>query len=118
MQEKAKKKRRIRPGLSDPDQIVSTPESIRREKDKARHLRQSAWWMRKIGAGVCYYCRKKVESKNLTMDHVIPLSRGGKSQKGNIVPSCKDCNNKKKYLVPVEWEEYLSRLADMEGQDP
>ncbi|PKN63970.1 MAG: hypothetical protein CVU57_16985 [Deltaproteobacteria bacterium HGW-Deltaproteobacteria-15] len=70
--------------------------------------------MRKIGEGVCYYCRQKVGVKNLTMDHVIPLSRGGKSLKGNIVPCCKECNNKKKYLIPVEWEEYLARLSGTE----
>lgn len=85
---------------------------IRREKEKARHLRQSAWWTRKISEGVCHYCRRRVGSANLTMDHVIPLSRGGKSRKGNLVPACKECNNKKTYLVPVEWEEYLRRLSE------
>jgi len=46
------------------------------------------------------------------MDHVLPLSRGGKSRKGNIVPACKECNNNKKYLLPIEWEEYLETLAN------
>jgi 5-methylcytosine-specific restriction endonuclease McrA len=45
------------------------------------------------------------------MDHVVPLSRGGKSKKGNIVPACKECNSKKKYLLPIEWEEYIESLA-------
>ena len=85
---------------------------IRREKEKARHLRQSAWWTRKIRDGVCYYCLLQVGSAHLTMDHVIPLSRGGKSRKGNIVPACKECNNKKTYLIPVEWQEYLRRLSE------
>jgi 5-methylcytosine-specific restriction endonuclease McrA len=44
---------------------------------------------------------------NLTMDHVVPLIRGGRSIKNNLVPACKECNNKKKYLLPMEWEEYL-----------
>ena len=85
----------------------------RREKEKARHLRQTAWWMKKIQQGVCYYCRRKVGRESLTMDHVIPLSRGGKSKKGNLVPACKECNNKKKYLIPVEWEEYLRSLSQL-----
>ncbi len=38
------------------------------------------------------------------MDHLVPLVRGGKSSKGNLVPACKDCNNKKKYALPWEWE--------------
>lgn len=44
------------------------------------------------------------------MEHIVPLIRGGKSSKVNIVPACKECNNKKKYLLPIEWEEYLEQL--------
>ncbi len=36
------------------------------------------------------------------MDHIVPLSRGGKSTKGNLVVSCKSCNNNKKYYTPAE----------------
>jgi 5-methylcytosine-specific restriction endonuclease McrA len=43
----------------------------------------------------------------LSMDHIVPIIRGGKTTKGNVVPVCKECNNKKKYLLPVEWETYL-----------
>jgi 5-methylcytosine-specific restriction enzyme A len=86
-------------------------QEIRREKDKARELKRSSWWLRRIQSGVCYYCNKEVGRTNLTMDHIVPLSRGGKSKKGNIVPACKDCNNKKKYLLPIEWEEYLQSLS-------
>ena len=85
---------------------------IKKEKEKARKLRKSNWWNAKIQKGVCSYCGKKVGKDQLTMDHVVPISRGGKSRKGNIVPSCKTCNNKKKYLLPVEWEEYLNSLAE------
>jgi 5-methylcytosine-specific restriction endonuclease McrA len=91
------------------DSVVSE-EDVRREKEKARRLRQTAWWMRKIQKGVCYYCQSEVGRAQLTMDHVVPLSRGGKSTKGNIVPACKTCNNKKKYLLPIEWDEYLQSL--------
>ncbi|MBW2143871.1 MAG: HNH endonuclease, partial [Deltaproteobacteria bacterium] len=55
---------------------------------------------------------REVGREQLTMDHVVPLSRGGKSRKGNIVAACKECNTKKKYLLPVEWEEYLRTLSE------
>ena len=84
---------------------------VRREKEKARALRRTHWWDKKIQEGRCHYCREKVGREHLTMDHVVPLSRGGKSKKGNIVPACKDCNTKKKYLLPIEWEEYLKSLT-------
>jgi len=78
---------------------------IRREKDKARKLRKSRWWQQKLTTGICYYCGRLFEPKNLTMDHVVPLARGGRSTKDNIVTSCKECNTKKKTLLPMEWEE-------------
>lgn len=85
---------------------------MKREKEKARKLRQTAWWMRKIRGGICHYCGQEVGRGQLTMDHVVPISRGGKSKKGNLVPACKECNNKKKYLLPIEWEEYLKSLPE------
>ncbi len=84
------------------------------EKQKARDLRSSPWWKKKIAAGKCYYCGKDFHPSELTMDHKIPLARGGTSEKINIVTACKDCNNKKKYLLPVEWEEYLNNIKNTE----
>lgn len=91
------------------DEIIDD-QTIKKEKQKARELKRSSWWLNRIHNGECYYCKKKVGRANLTMDHIVPLSRGGKSKKGNIVPACKECNNKKKYLLPIEWEEYLQSL--------
>jgi 5-methylcytosine-specific restriction endonuclease McrA len=87
------------------------PDALRRERARSRELRQSPWWKRRIAAGVCFYCRRRVERAALTMDHIVPLGRGGRSVRGNVVPACKDCNTRKKSMVPVEWQEYLDRLA-------
>ena len=85
---------------------------IKREKEKARRLRRTHWWYSRVQKGKCYYCGQMVGRENLTMDHVVPLIRGGKSSKGNLVAACKECNNKKKYLLPLEWEEYLRQDTD------
>ncbi|MEW6001712.1 MAG: HNH endonuclease [Nitrospirota bacterium] len=87
-----------------------TEQEIKRERTNARKLRKSQWWKRKCAEGLCYYCKRKVVPKELTLDHIIPIIRGGKSTKGNVVPVCKECNNKKRYLLPLEWEEYLEML--------
>lgn len=89
-----------------------TEEEINREKAKARKLRVSQWWKRKCADGVCSYCKRTVSPKELTLDHIVPIIRGGKSTKGNVVPVCKECNNKKKYMLPIEWGEYLERLKN------
>jgi len=91
-----------------------TEEELRRERAKARDLRRTQWWKRKCASGACYYCGKSVHPSDLTMDHIVPLIRGGKSTKGNLVPVCKECNSKKKYMLPLEWEEYLDRLRNDE----
>ncbi|NOQ52827.1 MAG: HNH endonuclease [Desulfuromonadaceae bacterium] len=86
--------------------------TIRREREKARALRKQGWWQNRIAKGVCHYCEKSFPPKELTLDHIVPLARGGRSTKGNCVPACKECNNRKKDLLPLEWEEYLQHLKD------
>lgn len=90
--------------------ITADEEHIRKEKAKARELRGSQWWKRRRSTGICHYCNGTFRPDELTMDHLVPIVRGGKSVHGNVVPACKDCNNKKKYLLPLEWEEYLRSL--------
>jgi 5-methylcytosine-specific restriction endonuclease McrA len=46
--------------------------------------------------------QKKFKPEELTMDHIVPVVRGGKSTRGNVVPCCKECNSDKKYLTPAE----------------
>ena len=83
---------------------------IRREKQKARELRKSQWWKRRRANGICHYCGKQFPPEELTMDHLVPLIRGGRTTRGNVVPCCKECNSRKKYLLPVEWDAYLEQL--------
>lgn len=75
---------------------------VAREREKARALRKGAWWQQQVRAGVCHYCGKKVGAEALTLDHVVPVARGGTSTKGNVVPACEACNKTKKYLTPAE----------------
>jgi len=69
---------------------LTQEEFIKREKAKARKLRNTRWWRRQLERGICYYCGRRVGASNLTMDHKIPLSRGGTSDRSNIVPACKE----------------------------
>ena len=84
---------------------------IRTERAKARDLRKTRWWQQKTASGKCHFCGEKVKFKDLTMDHLLPLSRGGRSTKDNIVPCCKSCNSRKKSMLPLEWEAYLENSA-------
>ena len=90
-------------------------EEVRRERIKARALRRSQWWKRRCAEARCYYCRRNMDPRELTMDHIVPLVRGGRSTKGNVVPVCKECNTRKKYLLPIEWKEYLATIISQNG---
>jgi len=82
--------------------VEVSEKEIRRERQKARELRASQWWKRKRATGICHHCGQKFLPKELTMDHLIPIIRGGKSTRGNLVPACKKCNADRKYRLPFE----------------
>ena len=83
-------------------QLDQDPAQVAKERERARKLRGSAWWQRRLQRGICAYCGKTFPARDLTMDHVVPVARGGRSSKGNVVPSCKPCNNQKKLMTPAE----------------
>jgi 5-methylcytosine-specific restriction endonuclease McrA len=57
----------------------------------------------------CAYCGHKLRLDGTRwevpeQDHVIPLSKGGKHTKANIVPACRHCNASKNKRTPREWK--------------
>ena len=82
--------------------MPASPEHQKKEKAKARELRISNWWKQQLGKGLCYHCEQRFSPALLTMDHLIPIARGGKSDKKNCVTSCKDCNSKKGHKTRAE----------------
>lgn len=88
--------------------IRKDPVHVARERLKARALRQTTWWRQQIQRGVCHYCGRLVGAEQLTMDHLVPVARGGRTTKGNIVPACHACNATKRALTPAE--QILSEL--------
>lgn len=75
---------------------------VARERARARELRKTAWWREQLARGVCHYCGGRFPPEQLTMDHVIPVSRGGRSTRGNVVPCCPACNKSKSARTPAE----------------
>lgn len=75
---------------------VSNPARIRRSQRLSlveRTLTEAEWCETlEFFDHRCAYC---LGHKKLTMDHVIPISKGGPHTAGNIVPACRSCNSKK-----------------------
>lgn len=91
------------------------PRRMKREREKAKRLKKSDWWQRKLREGICHYCEKHFKPNQLTMDHLVPLARGGSSTYGNIVPCCKECNQNKKLKTPAE--ELLEQIKSESNED-
>ena len=51
----------------------------------------------------CVYCNESFKRTNLTLDHVIPQSKGGPNTWENLVTACKPCNNEKADLTLKEY---------------
>lgn len=49
----------------------------------------------------CVYCGS---TERISIDHVVPLSRGGKHEASNLAPACLPCNASKNNRLPSEWE--------------
>lgn len=65
--------------------------------------------------GHCAYCDKEAK---LTLDHVIPLSKGGKHSKDNVVPACEHCNCSKGNKTVEEWlgKKHKATVTAIEAQ--
>jgi 5-methylcytosine-specific restriction endonuclease McrA len=50
----------------------------------------------------CQYCHRTGSASDLTLDHVIPRSRGGETNWENLVACCHQCNNRKGNRTPEE----------------
>ena len=51
----------------------------------------------------CVYCATRLDQRTATLDHVVPLARGGANDPGNLVVACAPCNRLKSDLLPFEF---------------
>lgn len=72
----------------------------------------------------CAYCCQPVALIDVQAEHVHPLSRGGRNDLGNILPSCAPCNNDKRDVLLPEWNtdrtarDLPERVTTWDDNDP
>jgi len=79
--------------------IIVLKNYIRKKKILPQATRKNIYWRDKY---FCQYCAKRYAYKDLTLDHVIPKSRGGGKTWENLVSACASCNQKKSNKTPSE----------------
>jgi len=91
--------------VSSPHRKFTVPSIIRVNRkvfDKNRQLKFSRHNVFLRDSYTCQYCGGVFNSDQLTLDHVLPLSKGGPKTWENIVTSCSKCNCKKDDKIPKE----------------
>ena len=73
--------------------------NVRRRREAAGMKRLRIYMRDKFR---CQYCGDKKAAGQLTLDHILPRSRGGDNSPVNIVTACVSCNNRKGDRTPAE----------------
>jgi len=73
-----------------------------------RKCKRLAIYMRDHGR--CVYCESQAQ---LSLDHLLPVSKGGKNHARNLVTACRECNTER---GNKRWREYASKHEGAEGR--
>ena len=57
----------------------------------------------KLYSDPCFNCKS---TKNQSIDHIIPISRGGSHSIGNLITLCRSCNSSKNNKFMIEWKNH------------
>jgi 5-methylcytosine-specific restriction endonuclease McrA len=66
----------------------------------------------RLYASPCAYCGTM---ENVTIDHIIPVARGGRHSIGNLQPLCLSCNSSKNAKTMAEWKYFLNTERTQNG---
>ena len=88
--------------------VVRLLRLVKKPKTPVKFSRQNIYARDKYS---CQYCGGRFSSEDLTYDHIIPKSRGGKTNFENCVTACKACNLRKGGRTPSEAKMYLQVKA-------
>lgn len=57
----------------------------------------------------CYLCGKSVTRQTVSIEHRIPITRGGSNWPANLAPACRSCNSRKHTKTEQEYRQYLAK---------
>ena len=90
-----------------PRGIVSSRSARHKRRGAPLTAESKAWWLSLVDP-LCTYCGDPAT----TIDHIIPLSKGGSGERENLTPACKRCNSRKNQMSV---EDFLKLLREEGG---
>ncbi len=95
--------------------LHNSPPKRARDRDGLRFSRQNVYLR---DGHTCAYCGNKFGLSHLTLDHLVPIALGGKTNWNNIVTACKNCNSRKGSKTIEELGVRLSRVPQRPQYGP
>jgi 5-methylcytosine-specific restriction endonuclease McrA len=105
-------------------------EKIRLFRKKYKYLRKNAGELsikiiqkvyeeniKQYGTLTCVYCLKPIEFGKDTLEHKLPLSRGGTNAKENLGIACRSCNCQKHNKTVEEYREYINKKETLRKEN-
>lgn len=71
----------------------------------------------RITHGHCAYCGKGLNKRAMTVDHIRPISKGGKNSMKNYLPACQECNCMKGSRHIDKWRVLAKKLGKLYKDD-
>jgi 5-methylcytosine-specific restriction endonuclease McrA len=112
----------------DPDQFVMTPRHailvprvirlVTYDKIPKREVKFSRRNILARDENRCQYCGRRLPASQLSLDHVVPRSRGGRSTWTNVVTACNGCNTRKGGRMPGEASMRLQKAPAPPKRNP
>ena len=93
---------------ANPEKVREYTERRRIRKTQNGEYQITEKELKKLYESLCIYCGS---NKRITLDHVIPISRGGSHGIGNIAPACLSCNSSKSDKTIMEWRKLEAKSA-------
>jgi 5-methylcytosine-specific restriction endonuclease McrA len=93
--------RRENPSKKQRRKAIEKAISVATLRREARRLLYATLRLKHAGIVPCFVCGEHVEVKDATLEHVMPLSKGGKDTMSNYAISHSQCNNEKGDMIPA-----------------
>lgn len=89
-------------------ETIAMAKALRRKLGAGRKTALLALQRVALYGGRCYYCGEAAD----TIDHRIPICRGGTNLPANLVPACRSCNSRKRHRTESEWRRWSRPRAE------